>query len=443
MSGFEDLTLDTRTLSERLHLADLDKWQRVRSAWADHGDGSLDSIPVDAFYDRIRTYASITPHPNAVALEDELMEFISEGSLRYAASLVLRTDEIMLMEGKGDAGELCMLDSIAPPDTGVVERQSTLNGNQIACLASNIVLYTTLPDEEEWSYPPLECDQTYGTANGITALRSLLFLIRQSRKSPLRSLQISRTRVAASYIDVLLLQHGHRSLPIVNWCTCGESIAQVDRDGRPDTCSRVIFSDTYIGGAVLGKGSGQEEGLMREHPATIASLLVCMKMARSEAIVIRGHSELRLETCEFRELESPAFVFIDAMPYAYFPGLDQFCVNEMRSEITKALAGLSVAPGESLYTAAWGCGAFGGNMELKLLLQLLACGLTCKASMMFERDFCYHFANPDGDGPKLVRMLEDNGITTCGRLWEFLVSYGALPLKERQGSLLEAAANFK
>ena len=115
----------------------------------------------------------------------------------------------------------------------------------------------------------------------------------------LLSLQISRTRVAASYIDVLLLQHGHRSLPIVNCRTCGESIAQVDQDGRPDTCSRVIFSDTYIGGGVLGKGSRQEEGLMREHPATIALLLVCMKMARSEAIVIRGHSELRLETCEF------------------------------------------------------------------------------------------------------------------------------------------------
>jgi hypothetical protein len=192
MSGFEDLPVLTRTLSERLHLMDLSRWKAVREAWAGLDDSSSSSIDLHGFYDRISSYCKITFHPNICALEEELSEFISDGSLQYAVSLMLRTDEIMLSLSAGDdEGKICMLDSMAPPETGVVKMHSIISGIQIACLASNIILCTTLPDEDEWSYPPLECDQMYGSANGITALRSLLFQIRHSRVSPLRSLQIT------------------------------------------------------------------------------------------------------------------------------------------------------------------------------------------------------------------------------------------------------------
>ena len=127
------------------------------------------------------------------------------------------------------------------------------------------------------------------------------------------------------------------------------------------------------------------------------------------------------------------------MSYAYLPSLDQFSVEEIRCELLKCLAGLTAAPGETLYTAAWGCGTFGGHLELKLLIQLLAFGLTVKSKMMFEKDYCLRFSSVDGNGPKLLAALSDRGVTTYGRLWEVLMSYSSLSREERQNiSLFDA-----
>ena len=59
--------------------------------------------------------------------------------------------------------------------------------------------------------------------------------------------------------------------------------------------------------------------------------------------------------------------------------------------------------------------------------------------MMFEKDYCLRFSSVDGNGPKLLAALSDRGVTTCGRLWEVLMSYSSLSREERQNiSLLDA-----
>lgn len=417
----ESLTLPFLTLSERLGI-DSEHRAEVISSWRETLDelgekGSSFPSTVQQFLTKIDQYAPAIRNSHLIEsiLGKSLVDFINGDGLHRAITLVMQTKEIFMN------GEVAMLDVLPKPEDGINIQISRFSGEQVVCFAANLVLCAFKLNDSDWSYPPLECQELYKNSGGLLALRGLVQLIQHF--GDVHPVVIERRRVSSQMLDSLLARLGARQLPKVLWCSCSESMDQAAQNGE-NICTRVIFADTYVGGGVLGKGRGQEEGLMRDNPATIAALLVCMKVNEDEATVVMGHSELVRETLVLRAQQAPPFVFVDATPYSYIPSLDQFAESEVRKELTKALAGLLSTPGEQVYTAAWGCGTFGGNLQLKFVIQLLACALSGKESMHWETDFSQDFVQRDG--VSLVAALNSD-CATAGWLWEKLIEFGSQP----------------
>ena len=60
--------------------------------------------------------------------------------------------------------------------------------------------------------------------------------------------------------------------------------------------------------------------------------------------------------------------------------VSQYLEIHVKREITKAYCGFSFDEGETkkIVTGNWGCGAFGGNVQLKMLVQWIACTIAGK-----------------------------------------------------------------
>lgn len=65
---------------------------------------------------------------------------------------------------------------------------------------------------------------------------------------------------------------------------------------------------------------------------------------------------------------------IDAIPYPKH----QRSEPQMLREINKALAGFRSVESQTVATGNWGCGVFKGDVQLKFLLQWIACSVSMK-----------------------------------------------------------------
>lgn len=161
----------------------------------------------------------------------------------------------------------------------------------------------------------------------------------------------------------------------------------------------VDFANRYVGGGVLCGGCVQEEIRFSVCPLATVALLLCPMMEATEAILITG--------CEqFSSYKGYGFglryggnyvdprprdadgsvrtclVAIDAIPYGYAKE-GQAAPKLMLREMVKAYAGFSCGAAvdelecvpevyPNIATGNWGCGAFGGDKNLKSVLQWLA-----------------------------------------------------------------------
>jgi poly(ADP-ribose) glycohydrolase len=76
---------------------------------------------------------------------------------------------------------------------------------------------------------------------------------------------------------------------------------------------------------------------------------------------------------------------IDATPY----GVDrqrQFELTEIITELEKCRSGLSYSDDKPFATGNWGCGVFGGDPQLKAVIQWLAASVCGKHVMFFPFD---------------------------------------------------------
>jgi hypothetical protein len=173
---------------------------------------------------------------------------------------------------------------------------------------------------------------------------------------------------------------------------------------------RVDFANSIIGGASIAYGCVQEEITFSVCPELNAARLVHSPMKHTEAIVLCGveqFSLLKPGTYGFGMRHggvvdpSPcprggAIVAIDAMDYRYVDTEEQYKWSVMRRELTKLLAAFlapveahgGVPPEEAsnVATGNWGCGVFAGDLELKFLLQWIACSLAKKHMHYFPFD---------------------------------------------------------
>ena len=151
----------------------------------------------------------------------------------------------------------------------------------------------------------------------------------------------------------------------------------------------VDFANKYIGGGTLSGGCVQEEILFAVEPEAIVSIFFMEKMENNDAIRIdnliqyskySGYAaSFKYEESEIndKELIKHNIIAIDAV-CTYLGGVNK---DDVLRDFIKAYAGFNLINfndkdvsklEKTIATGNWGCGAFGGDYELKFIQQLLA-----------------------------------------------------------------------
>jgi len=220
------------------------------------------------------------------------------------------------------------------------------------------------------------------------------------------------------------------------WVAQDPSIAE---QSGGDLCLEADFANMYIGGGVLSGGCVQEEIRFAIAPENCLSCLLCPVMRDEEAVQIVGaqqfseykgygfylqyggdhKSDLRADT------DGTTLVAITAIDAIRGRGSKQWGLEQqleehkMLRELNKAYAGFHPADPRFgiIATGNWGCGVFGGDHQLKAVLQLIAASARKRPVLYFPFDV-----------RGLGRSLEDfsawcadEGVT-AGGLWEGLRS---------------------
>ncbi len=144
------------------------------------------------------------------------------------------------------------------------------------------------------------------------------------------------------------------------------------------------FANKNIGGGVLSRGCVQEEIMFAVSPELICSLLFTEQMQDNEVVFISGtdrFSNYRGYGSDFEfvgdfvdpERGQKTIVAMDAL--MFHQGLrEQLTDENLLREINKAHAAFSLGPKDKatpIATGNWGCGAFGGDPEVKALVQII------------------------------------------------------------------------
>ncbi|ETO28016.1 hypothetical protein RFI_09115 [Reticulomyxa filosa] len=194
----------------------------------------------------------------------------------------------------------------------------------------------------------------------------------------------------------------------------------------------VDFANAFIGGGVLYGGNCQEEILFCIYPECLVALLLCAKLEENEVIVIENVERFSNylgygDTLQYKELEIKSksaivsnIVCMDAMVCFGENGnfINQFESKRMLRELNKAGVGFYLDGSKHIIvTGNWGCGAFGGNVQLKALLQLMTAAIN---GTTIEY---YSLAN--AKVAKLKNVMEkfvENKYCVCD-VWKILCNY--------------------
>ena len=193
------------------------------------------------------------------------------------------------------------------------------------------------------------------------------------------------------------------------------------------------FANRWIGGGVLNRGSVQEEIMFSICPELLTTIHICDVMNDSEAIVITGAEEFSLHTGYSRELKfignaEPTHGVVSrvAMDATRFRGdkdhMRQYSESVILRELNKAHTAFNhdyPAPGSAIATGNWGCGAYGGHVQLKSMLQWIAAS-ACGRPVIY---FTFRDQNCDGL-EEMTRFLKERNLT-AGRLFEEVKSFAA------------------
>ncbi|KAF9959782.1 hypothetical protein BGZ72_008813 [Mortierella alpina] len=178
-------------------------------------------------------------------------------------------------------------------------------------------------------------------------------------------------------------------------------------DDSPLGALQLDFANKVIGGGVLDRGSVQEEIRFVICPELIISRLFTQRLQGNEAVLIKGAERYSNYNGYARTFEwhsnyvdttprdhlgrrKTEICAIDALPFkSQDQRLEQFSEENVLRELNKAIVGFRRSPITAsewglcraegplaetplIATGNWGCGAFGGHLQLKFLIQLLA-----------------------------------------------------------------------
>ena len=226
------------------------------------------------------------------------------------------------------------------------------------------------------------------------------------------------------------------------WCSVDAPLSPIEVRGdfqRIESARVSIhadFANMHVGGGVLRKGCVQEEIRFMISPESLVSVLLCDAMADNEAVLIRntiqfsdytgyassfkclGFSKSLIESFQSDDHISVPLddiLCIDAIPF----GLDtqkQYSLTSILRELEKCRIGLSGECTKPFATGNWGCGVFGGDTQLKAVIQWLACSANGIPMIFFPFD--------DTQTSQLSELYDlatrGNGLTV-GRIFEYIV----------------------
>jgi len=181
------------------------------------------------------------------------------------------------------------------------------------------------------------------------------------------------------------------------------------------------FANEYLGGGVLHGGNVQEEIRFSISPECLVGMLFCEKMLYNEAIFVVGtrqfsryggygssfrfagpFTEEPVQMPDELGRRGPHIVALDAL---VFPGKMQYEEPLIRRELQKAYVACLGDPAEAagerrpaFATGNWGCGVFGGDPQIKALIQWLAASVA-------GRDLAY-FPYGDNRVAELAAVFE-------------------------------------
>ncbi|ARF08247.1 poly ADP-ribose glycohydrolase PARG [Catovirus CTV1] len=135
--------------------------------------------------------------------------------------------------------------------------------------------------------------------------------------------------------------------------------------------NKVVFSNKIIGAGPYGT---QEELIFGSHPEAIVFSLVTDQLKENEAIVtfnvVRfadyvGYGS-NVTFSKYCNNQICNLICMDALDFGENPSM---CETNILREINKCYAGFRAFQGSDIATGKWGCGVFGGTVELKKKIQ--------------------------------------------------------------------------
>ncbi|GFQ04719.1 probable poly(ADP-ribose) glycohydrolase 2 [Phtheirospermum japonicum] len=214
-------------------------------------------------------------------------------------------------------------------------------------------------------------------------------------------------------------------------------------DQSSEEALEVDFANKYIGGGALRRGCVQEEIRFMINPELIVSILFLPMMDDNEAIEIVGaerFSDYTGYSTSFRfsgdyedkksvdemKRRRTRIIAIDALRR---PGNTQYSIEGLLRETNKAFCGFFIDQdsyeGEiGVATGNWGCGAFGGDPEVKAVIQWLAASQAMRPFVMY-----YTFGLEALEKLELVVQWIVSQKWSVGELWSILEAYSGQRLR--------------
>ncbi|XP_059490286.1 poly(ADP-ribose) glycohydrolase-like [Neocloeon triangulifer] len=216
---------------------------------------------------------------------------------------------------------------------------------------------------------------------------------------------------------------------------------------------RVDFANRQVGGGILTHGLVQEEILFCCYPEMLIGSLLNEAMCYNEAAFFRGVRRFNnykgySETFEYtgncctgeeamdeENYIKSRFVAMDAYPFTNRD--DQYKIQCIERELRKAFAGFRPIDDfiGDVCTGFWGCGVFGGDPQLKYLIQWLVC-----SEVQRNMTFSTYKAGKEAENLKKIHKKIEKKKVTVGQLYRFLMM-GQVDLK--QGVLKQVVKYFK
>ena len=199
--------------------------------------------------------------------------------------------------------------------------------------------------------------------------------------------------------------------------------------------TEIDFANACVGG---GPGGTQEELLLGVSPQALPiAILSAHRLRDNESIVITGAKKYAnyrdygldafytRDNAQHWEWSSRKIIAIDAIPFEGGTGENRYMQmqeNLLKREINKCFVGLQAAKGLGVSTGHWGCGAFGGDKEIKAIIQVIA-------ATMAEVKHLNFFAFGDNTfAEQFTNMLDDlyQHDVRVNRLWDILLNESKL-----------------